>query len=48
MIRHIARMTSLVLAFGFFFGCTVLENAGGEEEQARRLATICRYLGIDS
>lgn len=35
MIRHIARMTSLVLAFGFFFGCTVLENLGGGEETVR-------------
>lgn len=34
MIYRIARMTSLVLAFGFFFGCTAFENLTGSGETA--------------
>lgn len=37
MTSHTARMTSLVLAFGFFFGCTALEILGDGEERARSL-----------
>ncbi len=34
MTYRIARMTSLVLAFGFFFGCTAFENITGSGETA--------------
>lgn len=34
MIYRIARMTSLVLAFGFFLGCTAFENLAGSGESA--------------
>lgn len=34
MTYRIARMTSLVLAFGFFFGCSAFENLTGSGESA--------------